>query len=90
MIKSKIDSYLSLLESHKYSDRRALSKLRSTMTISGDDRVSISIYKNLIVITIGKEWLHIYKDNDVRASTMNTFSRTMHFKVDIFNRAMEI
>lgn len=90
MIKSKIERYLNLLEYYEYSDRKALSKLRSVMKIVGDDRVSIAIYKDLIIISVGKEWLHIYKDNDIRASTVESFSRTMYFKADIFIQAMEI
>lgn len=90
MIKSKIEKYLDLLEFYEGSDKLALNKIRGTMKMVGSDSCSISVYENLIVISVGKEWLHIYKDNDVRASTLDTFSRTMYFKTDIFTQAMEL
>lgn len=88
MIKSKIEKYLELIEFYEGSDKLALSKIRGVMKMVGSDRCSISVYENLIVISVGKEWLHIYGDNDVRASTLDTFSRTMYLKTDIFIQSM--
>ena len=88
MIKSKIEKYLELIEFYEGSDKLALNKIRGVMKMVGSDRCSINVYEDLIVISVGKEWLHIYKDNDVRASTLDTFSRTMYLKIDIFTQAM--
>lgn len=90
MIKSKIEKYLDLLEFYEGSDKTALNKIRGVMKMVGSDRCSISVYEKLIVVSVGKEWLHIYKDNDVRVSTLDTFSRTMYLKTDIFTQAMEL
>lgn len=88
MIKSKIEKYLELIEFYEGSDKLALNKIRGVMKMVGSDRCSINVYEDLIVISVGKEWLHIYRDNDVRASTLDTFSRTMYLKIDIFTQAM--
>lgn len=88
MIKSKIEKYLELIEFYEGSDKLALNKIRGVMKMVGRDRCSINVYEDLIVISVGNEWLHIYKDNDVRASTLDTFSRTMYLKTDIFTQAM--
>lgn len=79
-----------MIEFQEGSDKLALNKIRGIMKMVGSDRCSINFYEDLIVISVGNAWLHVYKDSDVRASTLDTLSRAMYLKTDIFTQAMEL
>lgn len=92
MIKNKVDKYIQELKKYKGAEIDALDRFNSLIQRTQDGDVKIILRSNIIeVIFIGDEdiYLDIYSDNTVACSE-DEYGKYMYFKVDIFNKLMEL
>lgn len=92
MIKNKVDKYIQTLKKYKGSEIDALDRFNSLVQRSEDGDVKIVLHQNLLEVHFLPDediYLDIYSDNTVACSE-DEYGKYMYFKVDIFNRLMEL
>lgn len=92
MIKTKVNRYIETLKQYKGAEIDALDRFNSLVQRSEDGDVKIILRSNIIeVVFIGDEdiYLDIHSENTVACSE-DEYGKYMYFKVDIFNKLMEL
>lgn len=92
MIKNKVDRYTQELKKYKGAEIDALDRFNSLVQRSEYGDVKIVLHKNLLEVHFLPDediYLDIYSDNTVACSE-DEYGKYMTFKVDIFNKLMEL
>lgn len=92
MIKTKVNRYIETLKQYKGAEIDALDRFNSLVQRSEDGDVKIVLRQNLLEVHFLLDediYLDIYSDNTVACSE-DVYGKYMYFKVDIFNKLMEL
>lgn len=92
MIKNKVDKYIQELKKYKGAEIDALDRFNSLVQCSEDGDVKIVLHQNLLEVHFLPDediYLDIYSDNTVACSE-DEYGKYMYFKVDVFNKLMEL